>query len=244
MTRVAVPALVVMITIASLVGAAQWNRGGEPLLTITLSERELPLTEVARAGSGDDPGLRVRLAYEYRLEPLDARNWLPESRLQEIGFAFNVPIGAPAAADAYDHVPPRIAWIAFELDGPAWREVERRRALSAEEPRHFPYLRSRLVPVDAAADVETLRTRYPSGHLIVRGVIALGFVGPERSGPLVYGMLRDVAPGTISVPAHLRAVFDGLPERVADSDATPRYEAEIAIGRLGLPYMRSARRLP
>ena len=243
MTRVAVPALVVMLAVVSLVGAAQWNRSGEPRLTITLTERELPLIAVPPSATGEDPGVRLRIAFEYRLEPLDARNWLPESRLREVGYFFNVPIGSPDAADEYDNVPPRVAWIAFELDGPAWREIERRRGLTPEEPRHFPYARPRLVPVDAAADFETLRGRYPTGHLIVRGVIRLGFVGPERGGPLVYGMLREVVPANIAVPAHLRSVFDGLPDSGPGPEVTPRYEAEVAIGSLGLPYLRSARRL-
>jgi hypothetical protein len=196
------------------------------------------------AAPGDEPGVRLRIAFEHRVDPLDARNWLPDSRLQEIGFPLHVPAGAPNAADAYDNVPPRVAWVAFEYDGAAYREIERRRLLAAQESeRRIPALRSRLVPVDAAADFDVLRARYPGGHLIMRSTIALRYEPPERQGPLVHGTLREPVPATVSVPRSLRDVFEGLPNRTGTAELEPRYEVELAVGRLGLPYVRSARRL-
>jgi hypothetical protein len=61
-TRVALPALLVLVTVAAFVGAAGWNRSGEPALVLVLTERELPLRR-ANMAAGDDPGLRVRIAY-------------------------------------------------------------------------------------------------------------------------------------------------------------------------------------
>ena len=243
--RIAVPGLIVIIAVAGYVGAGAWNQSGEPWLAITLTEGELPLAILPNTAPGDEPGLRVRFALEYRTDPLDARNWLSDSRLQEIGFPLQMPAGASEAADAYDNVPPRIAWVALEHDGAAYREIERRRALlAAEDPaRHLAAPRSRLVPVDAAVDFDTLHTRYPTGHLIVRAIIALTYLAPEQGGPLVYGRLRELVPATISVPKSLRDVFEGLPTRVETADPEPRYEIELAIGRLGLPYVRAARRL-
>lgn len=241
--RIAIPALVVMIAVVGYVAAAGWNRSGSPRLSIVLTERELPMFQMATA-PGEDPGLQLRIAYVSRLEPLDAQNWLTQSRLEEIGFTFDVPQGAPGARDAYDNVPPRLAWIVFEYDGPAWRAVERRRELEAEgQTRHFPYPSSRLVPVDAGPDFDALLVRYPSGHLIVRGVIALAYLPPEQGGPLVHGRLREIIPQMVAVPAELRAVFDGLSARPEGPDAAPRYEAKLAIGRLGLPYVPAASRL-
>lgn len=243
MKRIAAPAVTVMIAVAAMVAAGAWNRSGDPQLAIALTERELPLTPFPAATPGeDDPGLRLRIAWEVREDPLDTRNWLPESRLRELGFVFNTPVGAPGAADAYARVPPRLAWVAFEYDGPAWREIERRRALREElEPRHFAMMRSRLVPVDAAAQLETLRVRYPSGHLILRAVIGLTYIPPENGGPLVHGRLREAIPQTVAVPGHLREVFDSAGVRSEGGQTRPRYEAELAIGRLGLPYLRAVR---
>jgi hypothetical protein len=240
MIRVALPALIVMTAVAAFVGAAGWNASGEPRLTIKLTERELELPY--RTGlPGDDPGLQLRIAYEGRHDPLDARNWLPETRLRELGFALHVPPGAPQAADAYDHVPSRLAWIALEYDGPLARAEARRRELSADptDPRPSARLRSRLVPVDAAVEFETLRARYPSGHLIVRGVIGIVYLPPGAGGPLIYGTLRDLVPATVAVPQAFRPLLAGMTNAAASDVTEPRFAAEIAVGRLGIPYVRS-----
>ena len=244
MTRIAIPALTVMLAVVSFVVAGAWNRSGDPQLAITLSERELPITRLPSVAPGEDPGLLLRIDVQRRDDPLDARNWLPESRLAELGFVFETPVGAPQAADAYARVPSRIAWVALEYGGPAWQDIERRQQLRASEgpPRPMP-LGSRLVPVDAARDFESLRVRYPSGHLIIRALIGVRYVPPASGGPLVHGWLREIVPARVAVPAHLRGVFDGMMTRPEAPDAGPRYEAELAIGRLGLPYLRSARRL-
>jgi hypothetical protein len=240
MTRVAVPALIVMGAVVGLVAAGTWNQSGDPKLIIALTERELPMRGVSPTTPGDDPGLQLGIAFEVRPDPIDARNWLRESRLREIGFPLDIPAGAPQAADVYDKLPPRLTWVVLEYDGPAWRDIERRRALTAQG-RHGPPVRSRLVPVDAAPDFDALRARYPSGHLIIHGLIGVVYLPPSQGGPLLYGALRDIVPQTIAVPKRLRGVFDTLPARQEGTEFRPRYEAEVAVGRLGLPYLRSAR---
>jgi hypothetical protein len=79
----------------------------------------------------------------------------------------------------------------------------------------------------------------------MRGLVGLVYLPASNGGPLLYGALRDIVPQTIAVPKRLRSVFDALPARdeVPDGEFQPRYEAEIAIGRLGLPYLHSARRI-
>jgi hypothetical protein len=244
MTRVAIPAILVMIAVAGFVAAAGWNRSGEPQLVITLTERELALPYRA-VPPGDDPGLSLGIAYEARYDPLDSRNWLPEARLREIGFPFHVPVGAPQAVDAYDSVPPRLAWVVFEHDGPQWRDLERRRELlAAERPANGMVRRtmtSRLVPVDAGADFDALRRRYPSGHLIMRAVIGLTYVGAPDGGPMVHGVLRELVPHRVAVPHQFKPLFEGLTSPIQSGATEPRYEAELALGALGLPYIRAVR---
>lgn len=240
MRRIAVPAVTVMIVVIAFVAASAWNRSGEPRLVTRLTERELRLW-FPPASDAEDRILRLRVSYESRYEPLDARNWLPESRLRELGFDVSVPPGDPKASDVYDKVPPRVGWVALEYEGPAWREIQRRRELLAAQNSELrnEFL-SRLVPVDAAADFETLQVRYPSGHLIMRAVIGLSYVSASSGGPLVHGTLRYLVPETIAVPSELRDVFAGL--STVSRDTRPRYEVDLAIGRLGLPYVQSARR--
>ena len=238
MSRIALPALIVMLAVVSYVGVAQWNASAEPRQVITLTERELPLPQYFTA-PGDDPGLQLSIAYENRHDALDARNWLPESRLREIGFALYVPPGGPDAVHTYDRVPVRLAWVVMEYDGPAWRELERRRALRPDE-RRDPALSSRLVPVDAGPHYEALRARYGEGHIILPAVIGIQYLAPGEGGPLVYGTLRDLAPARVAVPYEFRSLLRAFRDELPVS-AQPRYEAELAVGELGLPYLRSVR---
>jgi hypothetical protein len=241
MTRIAAPALVVLVVVTTLLGLYGWNRSGEPRLVATLTERELPRQQYFLE-SDEDPHSALQIAADRRHDPLDSLNWLPESRLRAIGFPFNVTAGAPEAADIYAKTPARLAWVAFEMDGPAWRDIERRRALRAEANQERERrLESRLVPVDAGPELDELLARYPSGHVILKAVIGMNFLPPDRGGPLVYGTLREIIPSRVTVPSHLRPALEALAPEAAPAQASPRYEAEVAIGRLGVPYLRSLR---
>lgn len=241
MIRIALPAVIVLVTVAAFVAQAARNRAGEPRLTFTLTERELRLE---RWGAARDEAAFVELRFEvaHRTDPLDARNWISDMRLREIGFNLDVPAGAPAAAEFYDHVPPRRAWVVLEYDGPAWRALHQRRALSPETGSRFESP-SRLVPVDAGADPEALARRHP-GHLVLPAVIGLAYLAPAQGGPLVYGVLYHLVPAELTVPRELRAVFNGLEARSGEAPHEPRYEVDIAVGQLGLPYVRDARLRP
>lgn len=225
-------ALGVVVAFLALGG---WNRTDDPRLVITLTHREF-MRSSGDNTSGDDPGLQLRILYQERAEPLDARNWLTDSRLADLGFPLDVLPTAPEAERLFQRALPRIGWVAFEYDGDAWRDIDRRRAIQAQAaqadggpPR--PYNQSRLVPVDASPDLETLLTRYPTGHLILRASFRLWYLGPEQKGPLVYGTIRQLIPAAITVP---RALRDQV-ERAAE------YEVDLALGRLGIPYVKDIR---
>jgi hypothetical protein len=235
MTRVVVPALTAILSVVALIGVYGWNRSREPRLRITLTERELP---VMWSNPNDERGTQVRVEFERRVDPLDARNWLTESRLRAMGFAFDVMPGAPEADDTYNRALPRIAWVAFDYDGAAWRDIARIRALMpriSEPPRSEAS--SRLVPVDADRDLDVLVARYPSGHLILRAAIDLRYIGPAEKGPLVYGYIRHLIPDRMTVPRALADRLRDLPTR----DAAPRYEVDVVLGRLGIPYVTDVR---
>lgn len=241
MIRIAIPALTAMITVAAFVGAAGWNRSGEPRLTMTLTERELRLIDgPPDAVTGDIGSIELQIVVQHRAEPLDARNWLPDARLRALGFNLDIPAGSPNAPAKYDNPPPRLGWVALEYDGPAWRAIERRLSLLETPDAGRLAQASRLVPVDAAGTFEALHQRYPEGHLILPAVFQLNYVNAAGTGPILYGSLREVIPRTLTVTSDQRAVFLGLP---ADA-RQPRYEVDLSLGQLGLPFVQAARRLP
>ena len=184
MIRIAIPALTTLLSVASLVGLAGWNRSLEPLPALTVTERELPLnSEVVTLE--DAANLQLPIVFQWRANPLDTRNWLLEAKLRALGFPLDVPAGDPRALQVYSDLPPRIAWIVLEYDGSTWQEIERRRAVQKQDLRER-WADSRLVPVDAGLDVDVLRGQYPSGHLIVRGIVAINFLTPSSGGPMIY----------------------------------------------------------
>jgi hypothetical protein len=230
MKRIVVPALILVLAVTSLLTLASWNRSDIPKVRITLSERELPISW-SNTSTGDDPGVRLRLAYENRADPVDARNWLTEERLGALGFGMDVTAGSPDAMESYARALPRVGWVALEFNGHAWREIERRRALQTttegDPLRHeIGPAPSRLVPVDASSDLDTLVARYPNDHLIVRSIIGLGYLPPGRNGPLVYGWIREIVPDNVTVPRELRSRLNSR-----------QYDVDLAVGRLGIPYV-------
>lgn len=250
MSRIAIPSVTTLIVVASLLALSGWNRAAGPRSLITVTERELSLPFNA---ADRNALLHLALQVERRDDPLDARNWLREDRLREIGFNVEVPAAAPEASYHYGRALPRVAWVAFQYDGDAWREIERRRALAPppREPWRRP-MPTRLVPVDAAADLDVLLLRYPRAHLMLRAVIGLAYRGPKDGGPLVYGWIRQLVPAGIAVPNDLRGRLDGLqhvyvtPGESAPNEPReepPRYEVDVAVGRLGIPYVTDIRRL-
>lgn len=250
MTRIALPALTTLIAVASLVGLAGWNKSSEAQSPLTLTEREMPLS-TQLVSLDDAEGLNLPIVFQWRANPLDTRNWLPESKLRALGFPLDVPAGDPTALEVYSDLPPRLAWVVLEYDGPAWKETEQRRAVQRQEPWRERWADSHLVPVDAGLDIHVLRNQYPTGHLIVRGVIAINFLGPSSGGPLLYGMLREIVPSALTVPReHLPTLVGLAPHLVPPPhegerrlELVPRYQVEVGVGRLGIPFIKGIRRL-
>lgn len=236
MSRLVVAALVLLLTVGALFGAAAWNRGGE-VQTIVLTERELTLPWW---WGNEAPGRRgqLRLAFDWqrRGNAQDARLWLNDMKLRELGFSTGVPAGAPEAADFYNRSLPRLAWVAFELDGPAWRQIEQRLALLKDADRLLATA-SRLVPIDTAVDREVLLRRYRNEPVIaLPAIVQLRYEDHPTQGPSVWGWVESLVSPDVSVPPHLR-------ERLKPPSATgragssaapmPRYEVVLGIGRLG-----------
>jgi hypothetical protein len=242
MSRLLVAALVLLSTIAALFAAAAWNRGGSPQ-ALVLSERELRMT----SGSPSDRDVpRLQLQWHRRDVPQDARLWLTDVKLSELGFPTGVPAGAPEAELLYGHSLPRLAWVAFEFNGPAWRPIEQRIEMgAAPDPANptrasgRPLDWSRLVPIDAAVAPEPLRRRYASAPVIVvPAVIRMRYRTAEKEGPSVWGEVDSLVSSEVSVPARLRGRLPAPPLR---TDQEPRYEVDLRVGRLGALWIEDVR---
>jgi hypothetical protein len=237
MSRLVVAALVLLLTVGGLFGAAAWNRRGD-VQAIVLSERELALPG---GWPSDDADARLRLQWQGRHEPQDARLWLTDMKLRELGFITGVSAGAPEAERTYGRSLPRLAWVAFELEGPAWKALAERRMMiapSADDERHFapPRNESRLVPIDAAASRDPLRRRYANAPVIVLpAVIEMRYRNWPKEGPSVWAEVASLVAPDVSIPAHLRGRLPPGP-RKADDDA-PRYAVELRVGRLGAVWV-------
>jgi len=246
--RLLVPLLALVLTIAGLLGCGAWNRGAT-LQRLTVTEREVGLPWHWRNAVDDDEGmLRLRIEWQRRDEPLDERTWLTEDKLREIGLDVSIPAGAPEAQRHYGRALPKIAWVVLEYDGPAWQEIDRRRRLrTSDAVTRAPIETSRLVPIDAGLDRETLTRRHANARtLILPAMFGVAYVSPDApGGPLVYGYVRSLVMQEVTMPRRSRSALADLRGRDADSASTPsppRFEVDLAVGRLGFPWVTDVRR--
>jgi hypothetical protein len=243
-----VPLAVLLVTVGGLLGCAAWNRrAAEQRLTLTEREVGLPW-QWGNASDDDDGVLRVRLDWQRRDGPLDERTWLTEDKLRAIGFNLSIPAGAPEARRHYERMLPRIAWVALEYDGPAFQEIERRRRLQTTDAVvRAPVETSRLVPIDAGPDREALMRRHASsGTLILPAIFDIAYLAPEMpGGPLIYGHVQGLVEPELTISRRSRAALADLRGRdggTGPEPPSPRFEVDIAVGRLGFPWVTDVRR--
>jgi hypothetical protein len=246
--RLLVPLAALLLTIGGLLGFAAWNRG-ETRGRLTLTERELTLPWQWRNPTQDDDAeLRLGIDWQRRGSALDERAWLTDDKLREMGFDVHVPAGAPEAERRYRHALPRIGWVVLEYDGPAWREIEQRRRLKEDPALPRPAVEpSRLVPIDAGADREALARRHATAAtLIVPAVIRLMWVPAESGGPMMYGYVERLVVQEVTVPKRLRNALaayraTSTTPRTPASEPPARFEVDLAVGRLGFPWVTDVR---
>lgn len=223
-SRLIVAALVLVLAVGGLLGVAWWNRGGVPQ-RIVLTDRELAPPPDGRARLG---GMRLAFRWQARDDPQDAKVWLPDGRLNALGFSTDVMASAPEASRFYGRGLPRSAWVAFEVDGPAWQLIEQRRAVAGGRTSPSP---SRLVPVDAGLDPVALGRRYAGQAVVVLpAVVEMRHASDPKRGASVWGRVARLVPSDVSVPAHLQ---DRLGSR--------GYEVVLGVGRLGAVWVEDIR---
>jgi hypothetical protein len=130
-TPLAVALGLILLTNAALLAAAGWNRRGEPIYELSLTERELALPgarldegtglELSLVMTHQAPGVVRRAARWKRHElPSVEYDWLNRAKLLELGFRIDLDPDHPDAAHHYFHAMPRRVYVVLEHDGDAW----------------------------------------------------------------------------------------------------------------------------
>jgi hypothetical protein len=220
-------AAVIVVTNGVVLMDMARNRAGQPIETIQLTERELPLNFRDK----ENTGVAVRLNWP-RFPFSDDFSRLDQTKLEGLGFDC-----ARAIRDSQHPVLPRPAFLAFEYDGPAWERWQK----SAQQPNHptlpQPEMYSHLIPIDAATTPEPLQRKYPDSgrYLIVRGVVQLSVITSSQGNPQLLPSISEVLPGSIHVPPPLSDALDNLAG--PSNNAGPRYTLTLSYGQHFEPWL-------
>ena len=273
--------LTLIVTSLALLAAAGWNRR-EQSVELPLTERELALPAV-RQEDGRVLALSLRMAHQTpgllrraarrrqsALPPV-RYEWLDQTKLSELGFATELEASHEDAAERYARATPRRVYLVLEYDGEAWRqwiasreaEVEKLRldaagALADAEAvlEIDRTMRSRLFPIDAGTDAETLRQLYPDkNHIVLAGVVR-PTVKTVDGIPTLTGELVRLLVDRVHVPRSARVPLEPFlsTETWRELDArertesgqgwppstAPRYRVKVAVGARGEPWLVSA----
>jgi hypothetical protein len=222
-----------VISNAFVLAHVAMNRSGEPD-----SEMELTARELQYYGSRSDNSSVVLMlrwtntAPEYPTgTPNEPAGWFDAKKLEDLGFDLRVPADSPKASRFYENLRSREAFVALELEGPAWGAwLQDREPRLQTETSYGPQVSlrervdierqttPRLVAVDVSLDADALRRKYPDRKRVmilpalVRAMLSMKLPasneGPARAAYL-RGAITRLAIESINVPEPLSRRFDG-----------------------------------
>jgi hypothetical protein len=230
----------------ALIGVAR-SRAGDPLQTIELTERELPLV------NSDPENTGVDLRINWTQAPLSPRaSSLDQTQLEAAGFSFPMPPGARTQGFAFL---PHEAFVALEHEGQRW-EAWRQAAEQAKQQDSAAAVRTPgptpsaggsnswpgLFLVDASKDMAALRGRYPDPgkYLIVRAVLMARTVAVKdlKTGEVTSykysGRVVQIMPDVIHVPLPYSRLISSLKPR---TEGAPRYTVTLKYGTSLEPWV-------
>ena len=244
--------LVLLANAVALINAAR-NRSGQPDAQIVLTERELTYypdpddSGIALGLTWVDPGA---MFYFASAPDSEARIWLNEPKLAELGFDCGMAPSDPNASAFYSRQTPRTGFVALEYDGPAWRgwvdwrervaQTEANRTGQKSTVDDVRRSSSRLVAIDAARDPAGLRSRHTDRNriLILPAVIRIGWmqawpaVGDRPARPTsVTGYVQEI-PSVIHVPKPFSDKIRALHEK-----GSPGYRVDLRFGSFFEPWV-------
>jgi hypothetical protein len=225
-------ALVLLSNALALVHVAR-DRQGAPETAVWLSEREMPLMAPERESSF------LSLQLVWTGEDREVQKVFDEPVLRALGFDCSVPPGDRRARDAYRRQTARAAWIAFELDGPAWsawqqrerEEFERRAAARPVAANDAGPSGTRPADAQPADDTRPNETR----EAFEQRLRTSSRLVPVAAGPDAAALRRRYPDRerVLIVPAHVNlwaSVEDPVRERKARLVALPWMEVrDVAV---------------
>lgn len=260
-------ALLVLGSNASILVGVFYNRSGQPVASITLTERELRQVEYYdhRENSGSALKLNWKVIDDdgepsYWHNSYSTPEWLDKAKLVQLGF--NPPDSVPGVEKSHRIYEYQEVVFALEYEGDAYQraiEFIEERLLDAEQkasnhPEVEKLIReeedlqrrlaqskntqSRLFVVDAGTDAQILRQLYPGDHyLFVRGGIGLRWHGDEIKGYIRHMHVNNVHVG-LPFSEKLNALTEGETfPRPSEDDASPRYRVRLDMGRRLEPWV-------
>jgi Domain of unknown function (DUF4824) len=248
--------VVLLANLLALLHAAR-NRMGTPEAELTLTAREL--TYYSSATVNDDSGVSLHLRWTdpggfqpWAGYSAARHTWLDREALGRLGFACALDPDSPSAQRYYERQRPRVAYVALEYNGPAWRNWfdEYQRSLAEAKQKGLArYLaddgssNSHLVAVDADSDPRRLRERHPDRKsvVVIPAVIGVLFEARTQDSTAeaprparVYGCVRESG-SAIHVPLPFSSAFRSFGR---DEPAKDRaYQVNIRYGSQLEPYI-------
>lgn len=224
------------------------NRAGGVETSITLTERELPLSYNYNK-KDDDSGVGLNLRWTDSQQRLygesESAPWLNEKILRELGFDTSAAPGDERAFEFYARQRHRRAFVALEYEGPAWHKWldDAERAAHAQSvtpvfpgPAERPQSWTHLMAIDAGSNAARLRSRHPdrSSVIIVPAVIRIEREGKSASAPArLFGAIQEI-PSAIHVPLPFSEAFRRL---TGDRRNDAKYRVHLRYGALLDPWV-------
>jgi hypothetical protein len=237
---IAAAALVVLANAFALAGVA-WNRRGEPEAVVELTAREFYVSRWP-SDQQENTGLSLGLSWNGTWHQDGEPDWLDAGKLRELGFDTSVAPGTEEAAVFYRRQTSRLAFVALEMEGPAWAKYLERQQSVIEETtakvargetgsqdlslltRSLERARvehSRLFAIDAASDAGSLRSRHPDRTrvFILPARVAISSWNIKEASE-VRGHIQSLLIPNFHVPRKHRTLLDrALVERQSAYDA-------------------------
>ncbi|MGE4543983.1 MAG: DUF4824 family protein [Pedobacter sp.] len=258
--------LLLLVNAVVLVGVAR-NRSGVPDASLTLSERELPLSWDFRDRENTGVSLQLNVNFDN-----EEQQWFNESKLAELGF--DTRHDREEELGYTKRVLPKKAFVVLEYEGEAWQRYRQRQLdeiaaiplkvaqgkLESEdaerqikEKRFQLSVVSRLFSVDAGLDPGVFRDKYPdrARYIIVPAQVRMHIDRRPKSsgqgGGIVSGRVQRILVNQVHVPRIFHRQLQTLPQKARiqpgytyynpEDPAQIRYHVQIAFGQRLEPWI-------